>query len=122
MLRTITHIILSLVLLVSTAGVTIDRHYCGTRLVSVSLTGDTQSCCEPGDGCCHNDIDTYKLEVDYTVSPFSIDFDQLAVEIPVQQFFNISLPDGSLTDTEFSFFVPPRKLRTSLSTLQTYRL
>ena len=122
MLRKITHIILSLVLLLSTTGITIDKHYCGSRLVSVSIAGDSQSCCDPGDGCCHNDIDTFKLTVDYTVSTVSIDFDQTIVEIPVQPSFYISLLDGSLTDAEFTFFVPPRNLRTTLSTFQTYRL
>ena len=107
MLRKITHIIISLVLLVSTTGITIDKHYCGSRLVSVSIAGDSEPCCDTGDACCHDDVDTYKLAVDYTVSTVSIDFDQPAVDIPVRPLFYVSLPDGSLPDVEFTFFVPP---------------
>ena len=122
MLRKISHIILSLILLVSTMGLTIEKHYCGTRLVSISILDEPDSCCDMTDGCCHNDTETYKLSVDYTVSQLNMDFNKAPVDIPALPFFYFSLPDGGSSDNEFTVFIPPRSLRTILSINQTFLL
>jgi hypothetical protein len=122
MFRTISHIILSLILLISTMGLTIDKHYCGTRLVSVSIFDEPESCCDMTGGCCHNDTETYKLSADYTVSQLNVDFTQAPLKIPALEFFYVSLLDGRSSDIGSSVFIPPRKLRTTLSIFQTYRL
>ena len=122
MLRKISHIILSLILLVSTMGLTIDKHYCGTRLVSVSILNDTDPCCDPGDGCCHDDSETYKLSVDYTLSQSDIDFNQAPIVLPALSFLYVPLFGGISSNAEFTVFIPPRSLRTTLSTFQTYLL
>ncbi len=74
MFKKISHIIIVLLLLVTTMGMTIDKHYCGTRLVSVSILNEVESCCDMGDDCCHNDTETFKLKVDYTHSQINTDF------------------------------------------------
>ena len=122
MLRKISHIFLSLLILVTTMGLTIDKHYCGTRLVSVSIFSETESCCDMTSNCCHDDTDTYKLDVDYTLSQLNIDFVQTPFEIPGLSFYYLSLFDRRSLDAEFASFIPPRKIQATLSIFQTYRL
>lgn len=122
MLRKISHISLSLLILVTTIGLTIDKHYCGTRLVSVSIFSETESCCDMTSNCCHDNTDTYKLDVDYTLSQLKIDFVQAPIELPALSFYYLSMFEGNSSDAGFSIFIPPRKIQTTLSIFQTYRL
>ena len=122
MLRKISHIIIVLLLLVTTMGLTIDKHYCGTRLVSVSILDEAESCCDMSDDCCHNDTETYKLNVDYTYSQINTDFNQVPIELPALSFHYLSLFEGNSSDAVCSLFIPPRKIKTTLSVFQTYRL
>ena len=122
MLRKISHIILSVLLLVTTMGLTIDKHYCGSRLVSVSIVNDTDTCCDQDDGCCKDVTDTYKLSADYTFSQANINFNLVPTILPVLSFFYISSLAIEPSDIEFSWFVPPRELKTTLSDFQTYLL
>jgi hypothetical protein len=120
--KKISHIIISLVLLVSTMGLTIDKHYCGDRLVSVSIFDEPDSCCDMTGDCCHDDSETYKLSVDYTLSHLNIDFDQAPIVLPALSSFYISFFDVVSSDAKSTVFIPPRNLRTALSIIQTYRL
>ena len=44
-----------LLLLLTTTGYTISRHYCGSRLVSVKVNSEPKSCCSGQSAtCCHN--------------------------------------------------------------------
>ncbi len=122
MLSKISHIFLSLVMLFTTMGLTIDKHYCGTRLVSVSIFSETESCFDMTSDCCHDDTDTYKLDVDYTLSQLNMDFDQFPEEFPASSFYYLSLYEGSSSISVFSIFIAPRKIQSTLSIFQTYRL
>jgi hypothetical protein len=68
MMRKICHIVISLALLLSTIGVSITRHYCEGKLVSVSLENTHKSCC--GEKCksCHSDSFLVKVTDNFTVS------------------------------------------------------
>jgi hypothetical protein len=72
MLRTFSHIILSLVLLVSTIGMAVSKHYCGGELASVSIyqNDDDDSCCDM-DNCCHDEKEVYQVKGDYSVPAIS---------------------------------------------------
>lgn len=70
MVKKFSHIILSLLLLVSTIGLTISKHYCGNSFVSTSLFTEGESCCEM-DGCCHNETDFYQVDEDFSITTFS---------------------------------------------------
>ena len=121
-LRKSVHIFLSLVLLVLTAGLTIDKHYCGSQLVSVSLLGDIDPCCDADDGCCHDDTDTYKLAADYTVPFFIVEFDQIPVDMPILAIQKQSFTNAGSSYTDNIGYSPPRKPQQTLSVLQRYRL
>ena len=122
MLKKISHIIIVLLLLVTTMGLTIDKHYCGTRLVSVGILNEAESCCDMDDDCCHNDTETFKLNVDYTYSQINTDFNQVPTELSALSFCYLSFFEGNTSDVVFSIYIPPRKTQTTLSDFQTYRL
>ncbi len=72
MFKRISHIILSLLLLVSTMGMTVSKHYCGEKLVSVSLMEDgaENSCCNMVN-CCHSETQIFQLKEDFSIPSIS---------------------------------------------------
>lgn len=68
MFKKIGHIILSVVLLISTMGMAVSKHYCGEHLVSVSLyeNANDDSCCDM-DNCCHNETKVYQVKENFSV-------------------------------------------------------
>lgn len=67
-------IFLSLLILLSTVGVSISRHYCGHMLKDSSIFVHAQGC---GDmesmpmGCCHDETDHFEIEDDFQSANFS---------------------------------------------------
>lgn len=55
MLRKAGHIILVFILVVVTMGVTINKHYSGGTLYSISLFFEAESCCERDCDCCSDE-------------------------------------------------------------------
>ena len=81
MLKKISHIILSVLLLITTMGMTVSRHYCKGDLYSVSISGtDNASGCDMGN-CCHDEIQNIKITNDFSVPS--------AVSIPILAEFDI---------------------------------
>ncbi len=70
MLKKISHIILSCLLLISTMGMTVSMHYCGEELISVSLLNEADSCCDMGD-CCQSETHVYQVNEDFSVPAVS---------------------------------------------------
>lgn len=66
------HIIMILLLLISTAGVSINKHYSGGELFSTALFVEAESCCETPCGCCDEKSERIKVEADYLVSSFEL--------------------------------------------------
>jgi len=71
-MKKLVHILMIIVLLVSTAGVTIDTHYCGPSFMGTTLMGhfyhqsdvnDMPSCCKMNKGCkqCKTYSNSYKV-------------------------------------------------------------
>ena len=67
-MKKLTHFGLALLLLVSTTGVSISKHYCGDMLRNVSLYSEVDSC---GDGmempvdCCKDITNHFSVEDDF---------------------------------------------------------
>lgn len=62
---------LALLVLISTSGVGVTRHYCGKRLASVSVFGDMGCACGAKDashGCCRTERDFFQVDDDLTVT------------------------------------------------------
>jgi hypothetical protein len=122
MLKKASHIIMSLLLVTTTLGITLNAHYCGNHLKSVSVLADQDSCCNIPDGCCHDESETFRIEDEFASS--SIHFEPKLVLIQVLDYFIPSIED--LTATHFRIRVieepPPPTTRRVLSNLQVYIL
>lgn len=65
-------IFLASLVLVSTSGVGVTKHFCGNRVASISLLGDGGCSCgamDDADGCCHTERDFFQLDDDFSVAP-----------------------------------------------------
>lgn len=66
------HIIMILLLLISTAGVSINKHYSGGELFSTSIFTEAKSCCETPCGCCKETSEFVQVKADYINSVFDL--------------------------------------------------
>jgi hypothetical protein len=67
MQRRILHIVLSLLIVVSTSGVTVNMHYCHNRLISVGVLFNAKPCCN-SKSCCHNEAKFSKVDDKATIA------------------------------------------------------
>ena len=122
MLKKVSHIVISLLLLTSTMGITLSAHYCGENLKSISVLADPVSCCDIPDGCCHDEADTFRLEDNFSFSTFQFDSKQIVTLI---QDYSIALV-VDLSDQNYSIpsYIepPPPTIKQLLSSLQFYIL
>ena len=124
MLKTFSHITLSLVLLISTMGMVVSKHYCGNEAVSVSINHPSDSCCDKGN-CCSTEIHTYQVKDDFsspviTTIPVLAELDILGHDL----FEAEGLPEPE-SENPVSFLAhspPPKTIQTVLSLRQLYLL
>lgn len=69
-------IFLSLILLISTTGFTINKHFCGGHLMAtqIFITEEPESCCDEINmpaGCCHNETEFYQLDETFNFTKVS---------------------------------------------------
>lgn len=68
MFKKIKYITFVILLIISTVGVPISKHYCRNKLVSVSINTSADNCCdESGSNCCHNEDTFVILDPDFSV-------------------------------------------------------
>ncbi|MDE5417623.1 hypothetical protein L3049_06340 [Labilibaculum sp. DW002] len=122
MLKRFGHTLLALVIFVVTTGVTISTHYCGGNVKDVSFLSVTQSCCENPEGCCHDEAYTIKIENDFSISSYTFDFTQFEIVLPI--LIELIKVEDPIMAKVYSLrnTMPPPKIQTVLSSLQTYRL
>ncbi|MCF8229043.1 MAG: hypothetical protein K9G58_13300 [Bacteroidales bacterium] len=63
---------LALLLVLSTIGVTVNKHYSAGELYSVALFGEADSCCEVDCDCCHEESETYQVKDEFISSSFDL--------------------------------------------------
>lgn len=113
------------IMMVSTMGFTISKHYCGEDLIDQSISGNTEACCDMQGGCCHDEIQTYQLAIDYTAPVIINHVDYFTIvlfEIPE---FLVELQKETKTFASASNFgesPPPKNVLHFLSDIQVYRL
>ncbi|MGZ2369486.1 HYC_CC_PP family protein [Ancylomarina sp. YFZ004] len=122
MLKRFSHTLLALVIFVATTGMTISTHYCGGNVKDVSFLSAAKVCCDIPNGCCQDDAFTVKIEDDFSISSYSFDFNQLEIVLPILiELIKVEAPIKAkvyfLRNT-----IPPPKIQTVLSSLQTYLL
>lgn len=71
-IKKLSHLFMVLLLLISTAGVSINKHYSGGELFSTSIFVEAKSCCETPCGCCKNTSELLQVKADYIASTFDL--------------------------------------------------
>ncbi|MBI3503186.1 MAG: hypothetical protein HY063_15470 [Bacteroidetes bacterium] len=109
-MKKIFSIFLSAIFLISAMGMTINSHFCGMKLQSVSLMKQ-DCCCKKGTmpkGCCKNEIKYVKITDDYSPSSqFHIEKNNIA---PVVLHFDFPSAINHLTSSiAFANHSPPPK-------------
>ena len=108
MFRKSLNIIIASILLISTTGFTVSKHYCGSTLVSMTLNSEAESCCGMNGSYCHNESDFFqvdddfssniqKLEIEYFAFVFKI-IENYSFQNIIQEYYNSILlkPPGNL--------------------------
>lgn len=61
MVQQAVHILLALMVLLSTTGITISKHFCKTQLRGIAVFVEAQNCHEAKSACCVSDLPSTKL-------------------------------------------------------------
>ncbi|MCY1721088.1 hypothetical protein OU798_12090 [Prolixibacteraceae bacterium Z1-6] len=124
MLKKLSHIILSVLLLVSTVGVVVSKHYCSGSFVSASVFHEAESCCGDSD-CCHNEDSFYQVKDDFSApavlaTPILAELDILSHDL----FADLILESPATENSSFRFTdsPPPPTIQKVLSLKQVYLL
>ena len=125
MFKRISHIILSFVLLVSTMGMAVSKHYCGEDLISVSVFNSENDACCDMDDCCHDEAHFFKVQEDFytpqiSTIPVLAELDILGHDL----FAGIGLAALETEAVNPTFDESPRllPLQKTLALKQVYRL
>lgn len=122
MLRKSVHIILVMLLLVSSTGVTFSMHYCGGELVSTSINKEAKTCCDGTGGCCENKTMHIEIDDDY-ISSIVVENSIIELDILFPVLFALYsdlIPVEANVPITFNDSSPPPKIQIRLSFLQTY--
>ena len=126
MLKKISHIIMVTVLLVSTTGMTVSKHYCGGSLVDVNIFSDAKTCCDDigTSKCCHNESEHIELDEDFLVVANDIQFQETTLDLllPFIQSFVFNEIEQQDFETVNINPPPPKEVLAFLSDIQVYRL
>jgi len=112
-------------LLTTTMGFSVSKHYCGARLIEVSINSTIEPCCEDGgtSGCCHDETEYYRFDKNF-VGPIIIEDNKITdIDILFPSLFICLLNEPVMIESEILNFAespPPLTLHTKLSLFQTY--
>lgn len=101
------NIMMILLLLIATGGLSITRHYCGRSIISVSLFSTPKPCCGSDCDKCHNESSFNKVTDNFTVSNNDVGT-SVIISNPVQNIFIIEI-FSSLPATPMAANITPRK-------------
>lgn len=125
MFKTATHILMSCLLLVSTTGLAVSKHYCGEDLISMEIAAEAESCCDDG-ACCQTETQYLQLNEDFVASTLPVDLRNL---FSVDSFLNATEQEITSVKTDFYSILPsypgmppPRPMQVRLAIHQVYLL
>ena len=123
MLKKISHILLSLLVAVTSMGMTVSKHYCGSTYDSFSIYSTPESCCEGPCDQCHNETMTIKIKDDFSITSFDFNFTRVANLLPAEiQTLHTEIPEMTSSFIISRHTPPPLTVQRVLSNLQTFRL
>ena len=125
MLRKISHIISAILLLVSSMGLAVSKHYCHGEFVSVSIFHEADSCCDMA-GCCKNENHFYQVKEDFSspvisTVPMLAELDILGHDLAAFESL-LTEPEADNTTSFIDYSPPPKNIQTVLSLKQLYLL
>ena len=124
MFKKIVNITISFLLLISTTGFVISKHYCDGRLVNVAVDHQAKSCCGMEGDCCHNESAYFHVKNNYLPDFTEFNFENKIVNqviIFTDLLLNYSLNNNFLSFNKFNIgFSPPLKFHTILSFIQVF--
>lgn len=125
MFRKTANIILVILLLTTTIGFSVSKHYCGSRLVEISINSEAEPCCDDMENpnCCHNETEYFQLKEDL-VTPVSFENTRIAgfdILFPLVFVYSFNAPRNIETGViNYAESPPPPTIQAKLSLLQTY--
>ncbi|MFO7756137.1 MAG: hypothetical protein R6V34_09155 [Bacteroidales bacterium] len=121
MIRKVSHMAISVLLLFATAGITVSKHYCGDNLKSVTWMNSPDACCDL-ESCCHDETQVFMLDNDFTYTPEeAVNTSGFKISETAANSILASLPDNSQFIILNDRPQPPR-LRTNLASIQSFLL
>lgn len=123
MLKRFSHISLSLLLLISTVGIGVSKHYCGDALVDIAFNEEAKSCCDDG-ACCSNETMVYQLNEDFSAPQIASAPDLMEIAVFGFTVFAVDQnPAEQATETFHQNNPPPRStINQALSLKQVFLL
>ncbi|WP_303918514.1 hypothetical protein [Draconibacterium sediminis] len=123
MIRKLSHIILATLLLATTMGMAVSKHYCHSSLVDVSVFAQADSCCEDG-GCCTNDNHFYQVKEDFSAPVISTIPVLTEIDVLHQTLLDpdILIPNELTEEFELTNAPPPPTVMEFLAEEQLYLL
>ncbi len=103
MLKKVSHIIVSVLLLVATTGFTIYINHCGEELMAKSLQTDQNDCCDMASACCHEEAETIKIDVEYLSASFDYNFELDVIKVPNTQGSIFNNPEKGTNSIALSY-------------------
>lgn len=85
MLKKVSHIIVSVLLLIATTGFTTYKHYCGEELMTENVLTDQEECCDEALICCHEEVESFQIDFDFISSCFGDTFELVFAKISLLQ-------------------------------------
>ena len=123
MFKKAAYYIMVFILLLSVIGITVNKHYSGNKLFSVSVFLEADSCCNGPCDCCNETSETFNLTDSFVKTDFNFK-QKISVE-PVSFFIklfnNISFTNKSFILSGGFRFLKPVVLN-SVAFLQSFRL
>lgn len=122
MIKRINHIIIAVLLLVSTTGFTVHQHYCMGRLVETSIFSVPDFCCGEGADCCNNESEIYQLDEDFLDFIQIVDFTEVFIELPELEVLFVNNYQELTKPLQAIEILRPPDRSTVLARLQVYSL
>ena len=104
MLKRASHIIIILILMVSTTGITISKHCAIGEILEVSFTGEADHCCTIPYDCCEGEFEYHRLDLEFIGSDKQFSFDDnLSIDLlNITVLFSLSIDLDSFSNiTEY---------------------
>jgi hypothetical protein len=122
----ISHISLAFLLLISTFGITINKHFCGNRMISASIFLDANSCCKGNCGKCHNESHSIRVTDAYE-SAFSDEivknpYVSLQINYYKDLAYTFNIDNINQFVVDISPNISPHQIIKSATLLQNFRL